>query len=148
MTPDAREYLRRHLLADEGLRLKPYKDTVGKLTIGVGRNLSDVGISAVEANILLDSDMERAWSDLVKRFPWVLRLTEARQAALTNLTFNLGIAGLAKFVNTMGAMQRGAYSTAANGLRRSLWYQQVQRTRSERIIRMVITGEFPEAQGD
>lgn len=144
MTPEARETLRRHLLVDEGLRLKPYKDTVGKLTIGIGRNLTDVGISAVEADILLENDVDKAWRDLVERFPWVLRLTEARQVALVNLTFNMGIAGLAKFVNTLGAMQRGAYSTAANGLRRSLWYRQVQRSRSERIIHMVLTGDYPE----
>jgi lysozyme len=33
------------LVKDEGLRLKPYKCTAGKTTIGVGRNLDDVGIS-------------------------------------------------------------------------------------------------------
>lgn len=144
MNTAARETLRRHLLVDEGLRLKPYKDTVGKWTIGVGRNLTDVGISAVEADILLDNDVEKAWKDLQERFPWVLTLTEARQVALVNLTFNMGINGLAKFVNTLAALKQGNYSTAANGLRRSLWYRQVQRSRSERIIHMVLTGDFPD----
>lgn len=144
MTPEAREVLRRHLLVDEGLRLFPYKDTVGKITIGVGRNLTDVGISAVEADILLDNDVDKAWRDLTARFPWVLRLTEARQVALVNLTFNMGIGGLAKFVNTLGALKTGAYSTAANGLRRSLWYRQVGKSRSERIISMILSGDFPE----
>lgn len=146
MTPESREIVRRHLLADEGLRLKPYRDTVGKLTIGIGRNLSDVGISAVEADILFDNDLERSWADLVGRFPWVLRLDEVRQAVLLNMTFNMGVAGLAKFVNTLAAVQRGAYSTASNGMRRSLWYRQVQRSRSERLVRMMATGEWPEPE--
>ena len=30
---------------NEGLRSKPYVDTVGKVTIGVGRNLTDRGLS-------------------------------------------------------------------------------------------------------
>ena len=30
------------LIDHEGIELKAYKDTVGKITIGVGRNLDDV----------------------------------------------------------------------------------------------------------
>lgn len=52
-TQQLREQLERH----EGLRLKPYKDTVGKLTIGIGRNLDDKGISRKEAFALLDNDI-------------------------------------------------------------------------------------------
>lgn len=42
------------LIRHEGLRLKPYHDTVRKLTIGIGRNLDDVGITHEEALILLE----------------------------------------------------------------------------------------------
>ena len=45
------EQLKRH----EGLKLKPYKCTADKLTIGVGRNLEDVGISEEEAEMLLQN---------------------------------------------------------------------------------------------
>ena len=48
---------RAELIADEGLRLKPYTDTVGKITIGIGRNLTDVGISKEEAYALCDTDI-------------------------------------------------------------------------------------------
>ena len=47
--------LKRH----EGLRLKPYQDTIGKLTIGYGRNLDDRGISKEEAEYLLRNDISR-----------------------------------------------------------------------------------------
>jgi len=44
----------------EGLRLKPYRCTAGKLTIGYGRNLDDRGISEEEARRFLDWDLREA----------------------------------------------------------------------------------------
>jgi len=52
------------------LRLKPYRDSVGKLTIGVGRNLDDVGISAEEADVLLANDIAKAQAELKQALPW------------------------------------------------------------------------------
>ncbi|MFD2234837.1 glycoside hydrolase family protein, partial [Phaeospirillum tilakii] len=49
--------LRADLIRDESLRLKPYRCPAGKLTIGIGRNLDDVGISREEAETLLDHDI-------------------------------------------------------------------------------------------
>lgn len=147
MTPESREQLLRHLVVDEGVVLHAYQDSLGYWTIGCGRlidNRKGGGITHSEALYLLDNDVERTWAQTLQRFPWVTRLTEARQVAVANLAFNLGVNGLAKFVNTLGALKTGAYSTAANGLRRSLWYRQVGKSRSERIIHMVLTGDFPD----
>ena len=49
------------------MRLTPYRDTVGKLTIGVGRNLDDVGITDAEARFLLENDIARTVADLELR---------------------------------------------------------------------------------
>lgn len=144
MSPTDRERLRQQLVVDEGLRLFPYTDTVGKLTIGIGRNLTDVGISRAEAFALLDNDITKAIRDLANRFPWVSDLDPVRVSVLVNLTFNMGIGGLATFVHTLAAVQRGEYERAAAGLRASRWYTQVQRSRSERLIHMLRTGEWPE----
>ena len=62
--------LREQLVIHEGMRLKPYKDSVGKLTIGVGRNLDDVGITEVEALELLENDIHRVMDDLDRNVPW------------------------------------------------------------------------------
>jgi len=40
----------------EGLRLKPYHCPAGKLTIGIGRNLEDKGITEKEALMLLENE--------------------------------------------------------------------------------------------
>lgn len=139
----AREHVRRQLVMDEGLRLKPYLDTIGKLTIGIGRNLDDVGISAMEAYDLLDHDIDRAVHALVDRYPWFPDLDEVRQAVLVNLCFNMGAASLAKFVNTLAAVELGDYEAAARGLQASQWFRQVQRSRSSRLIQMMRSGEWP-----
>ena len=124
---------------DEGLRLLPYRDTVGKLTIGVGRNLDDVGISIAEANNMLLNDINRVLPQLDKSMPWWRDLSEARQRVLCNMAFNLGITKLLKFTKTLKMMQDGNYKQASEAMRQSLWYRQVG-VRAERLAVMMDNG--------
>ena len=124
------------LLVDEGLRLKPYRCTAGKLTIGVGRNLEDKGISAAEALGLLDNDIDEFWKELTSLLPWVLTAPEAVQEVLLNMAFNLGVPGLLKFKETLRLLQSGGYSLAAQAMLDSKWAKQVG-PRAERLSRRV-----------
>ena len=124
--------LRRH----EGLRLKPYKDTVGTLTIGYGRNLEAKGITHAEADYLLDSDVQEAIDEVFASLPWVADLDENRQAILVNMAFNLGINGLLEFHNTLAAVEAGNYEEAAKGMLASKWAKQVGRRAEELATRM------------
>jgi len=124
---------------DEGLRLKPYKDTVGKLTIGIGRNLDDVGISEAEANYLLGNDVAKATSAIRQTLPWADDLNEARMGVLVNMAFNMGIAGLLKFPGMLGKLQRGLYEEAAAEMVDSAWYHQVGE-RAKRLVTQMQTG--------
>lgn len=133
--------LRRQLIRHEGLRLKPYKDTVGKLTIGVGRNLDDVGISEQEAMSLLDNDIDRARIDLLKVLPWVKNLDSVRQDVLLNMAFNMGIGGLLTFKNTLAAIQNGDYADAADRMLESKWATQVGLRASE-LSQMMRSGHY------
>jgi lysozyme len=128
--------LRRQLIHDEGLRLKPYKDTVGKLTIGVGRNLDDKGISEAEAAVLLENDIDEHVALLDAKLPWWRKLDEARQNALANMCFNLGIEGLLGFTNSLALLERGEYEKAATNLAMSKWAKQVG-PRADRIIAVI-----------
>lgn len=119
-----RERLRAQLMLHEGVRRFPYTDTVGKLTIGVGRNLTDVGISNAEALVLLDNDLDACIHDLVT-FPWFLELDAVRQRVLVDMRFNLGPTGLRTFRNTLAAVARRDYEAAAKGMLQSLWAKQV-----------------------
>lgn len=133
--------LQEQLVRDEGLRLKPYRDTVGKLTIGVGRNLEDVGISHEEAMLLLDHDIARAEADVNVHLPWSRQLGEPRRAVLVNMAFNLGIGGLLRFQRALAAMQQGNYDLAAREMLDSRWAEQVG-ARATRLARQMREGEW------
>lgn len=131
--------LQEQLRRDEGLRLKPYRDTVGKLTIGVGRNLDDVGISEEEASLMLFYDIRRAEASLKKALPWVAGMDEIRRAALINLTFNVGIARLLGFKNMLVACQAKNWPGAAAELLDSVYAKQVG-DRAKRLAEQLLTG--------
>lgn len=92
------------LIRDEGLSEKPYHDSVGVLTIGVGRNLEDRGITAAEARILLENDIGIVCGELDSRIPWWINLSDARRRALINMCFNLGWPRLSGFKKMLDAL--------------------------------------------
>jgi lysozyme len=124
---------------DEGLRLQLYTDSVGKITIGVGRNLSDVGISLEESDVLLANDIQKATVALEANFPWTMGLDDARKGALLNMTFNMGIDGLKEFRDFLAKMQAGNFSAAAGAMLDSLWARQVGK-RAQRLSVQIQTG--------
>lgn len=113
------------LIRDEGLFLKPYIDTAGKTTIGVGRNLSDRGISKAEALNLLAADIAIASSDLDQALPWWRSLDADRQRGLLNMAFNLGVTRLLEFKKMIAALMKNDYATAAQEALDSEWAKQV-----------------------
>lgn len=108
----------------EGLRLKVYKCTAGKNTIGYGRNLDDVGISADEAEYLLKHDLENAEID-AQRFPIYEKLNQVRKDVLIEMVFNLGYSRLSGFKKMFAALERKDYDGAANEMLDSKWARDV-----------------------
>ena len=129
----------RQLIEHEGFRLTPYTDTTGHLTIGVGRNLSDVGITREEALDMLDRDIERAMGQLFLRWPWAAHLDPVRQRVLIDMVFNLGAEGVGKFRRMLAAVAAGEYEAAAAEMLASRWATQVGR-RAVRLAQMMRTG--------
>lgn len=129
------------LRRDEGVRLMPYKDSVGLLTIGIGRCLDRVGISNVEADFLMKNDINRTMADLDKNLPWWVTLDEPRRGALVNMAFNLGVAGLMGFKNTLALIQQGRYADAAENMLLSKWATQVG-PRAQRLAQQMRTGQW------
>lgn len=108
MTPDGISRLQ----ADEGLRLHPYKDTSGKLTIGRGRCLDTHGITEAEADALFANDVTSAEAAL-SGVSWFVALDPVRRDAVINMAFNLGIAGLLEFHHMAAALAAGNFEQAA-----------------------------------
>lgn len=123
---------------DEGVRLKPYLDTVGKTTIGVGRNLTDVGISQDECDGLLQNDIARTAAWLDRNLSWWAGLDPVRQRVMISMAFNMG-GSLLSFVNTLAAIQSGDYAAASAGMLSSKWATQVG-ARAQRLAQMMLTG--------
>ena len=131
--------LRDQLLRDEGCRLKVYTDLVGKLTIGVGRNLEDKGISLAEAEMMLDNDIRDFTADVLVAIPWAVGLDEVRREALVNMAFNMGTQGLLGFKRALAALHRGDWATASEHMLESKWASQVG-MRAERLAAQVRSG--------
>lgn len=113
----------------EGLRLKPYRCSANKLTIGYGRNLEDVGISKSEADMMFERDFAQAMNDavrLLKKYKVNYEdVIEQRFYVLTDMMFNLGYDNLSTFKKMLTAFSKGDYETAANEMQNSLWATQV-----------------------
>jgi len=126
MTEALMNRIKEQLVRHEGLRLKPYRCTAGKLTIGYGRNLDDCGISQKEAYILLENDIQDCDQSLIDEIPEIYNaLDEVRKSVLLNMCFNLGISGLLEFNNTLTFIAAGDWERAANGMLASKWAKQV-----------------------
>jgi len=122
------ERIKEQLVRHEGLRLKPYRCTAGKLTIGIGRNLDDCGISQTEAYVLLENDIQNCEKQLLDEISEIYNaLDEVRKSVLLNMCFNLGIGGLLGFNNTLAFIAAGDWERAANGMLASKWAKQVGR---------------------
>ncbi len=135
---DLEEMLIRH----EGLRLKPYRCTAGKLTIGVGRNLEDVGVSESEALAMLRRDITEVQVRLINDERWCFGdLCHARQVVLANMCFQLGKAGLDKFRKLRAAVAAGDWEEAARQMLDSRWAKQTPR-RAKELAEIMRTGEL------
>lgn len=131
--------LKERIIRHEGLRLKPYRCTAGKLTIGVGRNIEDNGISKEEADFMLMNDIAQCYKELQTNFPWSKDLSPRRQGVLVEMIFNLGIARFSKFKNMLSACQFGDFEKAASEALNSSWHTQVGK-RAETLANILKEG--------
>ena len=131
----AKELIKLH----EGLRLKPYRCTADKLTIGFGRNIEDMGITPQEACILLATDVKRCIADM-ESFEFWPQLNSARKAALLDMRYNLGATRFRKFKKMIKALNRGDFAAAASEMRDSQWFNQVG-GRAMTLSQMIRAGE-------
>ena len=120
----------------EGERLRPYVDTVGKVTIGVGHNLTDKGIPQTVSNMLLMEDIADAIDDVRHVCSVYDQLSRPRQLVLLSMAFNLGRERLGKFVHFLGAIHRGDWEDAADEMLQSQWARQVG-TRATTLAKMM-----------
>ncbi len=133
--------LENQLITHEGLELKPYQCTADKLTIGVGRNIEDRGITEDEARYLLKNDIKIVEDELLSKKPMVAELDAVRQRVLVDMGFNLGIPTLLKFQNMWLAIEQGDFIQASVEMMDSRWARQVGQ-RAHRLSEAMRIGEW------
>lgn len=134
--------LRASLELHEGISLKPYTDTTGHLSIGIGINLDD-GITIQEAYMLLDSRISTAQKELDRYRPGWQRHNDVRQNVLIEMQFNLGAPRLGMFRKMWATLDKQDYNAAAREMLDSKWAGQVGE-RAVKLAVMMRTGEWPE----
>ena len=150
----------RMLSAEEGRRNKPYKDSLGYLTVGVGHlidprkggslppwaqvELDAAGrLSDASVDKLLEHDIINAVEQLDRNLPWAESLDEVRYTVLLDMCFQMGIGGLLGFENTLRHVHEGNYEQAATNMKASLWRRQTP-NRANRRIEEMRSGVFHE----
>lgn len=135
--------LKKDLISDEGLKLKPYRCTENKLTIGVGRNIEDTGITEAEAYFMLDNDVRRVDVALQKD-PDVGHIfmlqSDARQEALINMAFQMGVVGVKGFRKMWAALSMRDYERAYREAIDSQWARQTP-NRAKRVAEQLRDGD-------
>lgn len=149
---------------DEGLRLDIYKDTEGYWTVGIGHLLTkDPSIAVAQKE--LDKLMGRATMGKITQkeaedlFAVDCRkvdrgiegnsslsttfngLDSVRRDALRNMVFQMGVAGVAGFKNSLKLLQSKQWEQAAVNLKQSRWFKQTP-NRAKRVIETFRTGTF------
>lgn len=129
------------LIRHEGLRLRPYRDARNKLTIGVGRNLDDRGITRQEALTLLNNDIATVRREIGLALPWVSRLNPARRDVILDMVFNLGLPRFRRFKKTIAAIKAEDWGEAAREMLDSQWARQVGK-RAKELAAMMTRGNY------
>ena len=156
MTPETFLKARKMLVRDEDERQLAYDDKTsrtlsvlpsgGKVTVGIGRNCSDVPFSREEIDLMLANDLKRARETCVSIFGeklWV-SWSENRQLGWLNFAFNLGYARMRGFSNTLKFAIAQDWGKVEEHLKASLWFKQVGQ-RAPRVIAMICREEWPYA---
>ena len=141
-----RQILKDQLARHEGIKLTPYFCTANKLTIGIGRNLEQKGISLEEADTLLDNDVSQFEQEVYNKVDKemginLLSINDERRAVLINMAFNLGVNGLCKFKNMLSAIKKHDYELAAKEMLNSRWATQVG-DRADELAQIMRTGKW------
>lgn len=132
--------IKEYLEENEGRRHFPYKDTEGKLTIGVGFNLDDVGLYDEEIDFILENRIKLAQEALEYHVAGFKKMPPSVQLALTDMYFNLGWPRLRRFKNMLAAVKLEDWDTAAKEVLNSKYAKQVGK-RAKRNSDLFIKGK-------
>jgi lysozyme len=153
------------LAFEEGFREKPYIDTEGYPTAGIGIKLGPKGASLANYEFTIPYQVAQVWTDVFvenlihkvdtnpKYMPikqvinMLVNATGAmpgedpRSAVLISMAYQMGLDGLLGFVNTLHLMYQQNWSAAADGMMKSKWARQTP-ARANRHAAQLISNKW------
>lgn len=128
------ENIKQMVIANEGWKNKPYKDSRGLWTVGVGHLIGDGKklpkefdreFSNQEVRELFEKDFAEHLK-LAEKAPGWDKSNEAGKAGLVDLTYNMGGYWYTKFKKAAALLREGNFKSAADEFKNSAWYKQVK----------------------
>ena len=142
-----------------GLIEKPYRDSRGLWTIGIGFNLEDpnannvlaqagikskakdiisgkVKLSPQQLQRLFNHSLEIAFNDARKFLPNFDELPSEKKMVVVDMAYNMGYPVLSQFKRFQKALINKDYNEAKKEMKNSRWYNQVK-SRGEELVEMM-----------
>lgn len=133
------------LKRDEGWKHSAYQDTLGYWTIGCGFMVDarkGGGLDDEEIAWILQHRVDALKVKLRTTLsPWFDSAGDARQGALVNMAYQMGVDGLLGFHNTLRLCSEGKWADAAASALQSRWAQQTPE-RAKRVAKQLETGQW------
>lgn len=152
---------------EEGYREKPYRDSEGYPTVGIGIRIGPKGADLAQYQFTVPRTVAEVWvrcylDQMVLQIETDPKYAQIRQAlnylrvvayagasdyqdpriaVLLSMGYQMGLDGLAKFVNTLRFIQQGDWNKAADGMLQSLWAKQTP-NRAKRHAEQMRTGKW------
>lgn len=129
---------------EESCRLVAYQDSLDVWTIAWGR--ADAGVhegltcTQAEADDWLVAKVLADITSLDDALPWWRQMNTARQAALLEMCYQLGLAGLVRFHNALTCMHAGDWKGAKANMLDSDWARTQSSARAGREAQQMFTG--------
>lgn len=143
---------------EEGFRSSPYIDTEGYPTIGTGFKIGPKGAKISNYTFTVSKPVSDVWlSEMVTKKLSNMRqnptigsalsaCNDARKDVLYSMAYQMGVAGLAAFKNTLAKISSGDFSGAADGMMQSLWAKQTP-NRANRHAQVMREGTYDAYKG-
>lgn len=137
--------LKARLTRSEGRRNKPYLDSAvpPKITIGVGFNLTDVGLYDEEIDFILANRLRIA-EEGASSLPVYSKLNKERQTVLIDMVFNMGLETVKTFKTTLMHLSMGKFPEASISMLQSKWATQVGQ-RAIELAEIIKSGQIKNA---
>lgn len=135
------------LMYEEGYRESVYYCSEGYPTIGIGTKLGPKGAPLSHYTVKFSKEVAKAHlreeinviKNKLSGYPWFKTCNEARRIVLISMAYQMGVAGLLTFKNTLALITNKEYAKASDNMLVSKWAKQTP-NRAQRHAAVMLTG--------